>query len=565
MEVMAASPQPGGASAPGAVSAQGAAGKGWLVPLLVLIVGMFMSVLDTTIVNVAIPTMQRDFGASTDDIEWIVTAYTLALGIVVPLCGWLGDRLGATRVYLVSLIGFSVASALCGLAWDLNSMIVFRILQAIPGGVIPVVSMTMLYVIVPREKMGAAMGLYGLGVIFGPAIGPTLGGYLVEYVDWRLIFFINAPIGVLGAVAGLILLPKLGATSTRRMDWWGFLTIGFGLFALLLAFSEGQSWGWTGYRVLILITAGVLSLALFVVIELESDAPLIDLRVFKIWAFTNSLLLISILMIGLNAILFYLPLFMQTTQGIQPLRTGLILLPEALAMALIMPFAGQLYDKFGPRWPAVIGLAIACWGGFLLCGINPNMTEGDVILWTVVRAAGNGLAMMPIMTAGLAAIPAEYTSSGSPVNNIAQRVSGSLGLAVMTVLATNQQNQLMADRSALITANSGLPEVQQLTQQGPAGLYGYYLQLQGQVTGQAYSNMFLVCALLTVVGLILAFLMKKPADPAEQPATTERSDQETSGDTSAAQPLDRGDARAGQRQDDWMRELDDEGAPAGRR
>jgi len=556
MEVMTASPQSGAASAPSA------AGRGWLVPLLVLIVGMFMSVLDTTIVNVAIPTMQRDFGASSDDIEWIVTAYTLALGVVVPLCGWLGDRLGATRVYLVSLIGFSVASALCGLAWDLNSMIVFRILQAIPGGVIPVVSMTMLYVIVPRDKMGAAMGIYGLGIIFGPAIGPTLGGYLVEYVNWRLIFFINAPVGVLGAVAGLLLLPKLGATSTRRMDWWGFLTIAFGLFALLLAFSEGQSWGWTGYRVMILLTAGVLSLALFVVIELEIDEPLLDLRVFKIWPFVNSLLLISILSIGLNAILFYLPLFMQTTQGIQPLRTGLILLPEALAMALLMPIAGQLYDKFGPRWPAIAGLAIACWGGFLLCGINPNMTEGDVILWTVIRAVGNALAMMPIMTAGLAAIPPEFTSSGSPVNNIAQRVSGSLGLAVMTVLATNQQNQLMADRSALITANSGLPEVQQLTQQGPGGLYGYYLQLQGHVTGQAYSNMFLACAMLTVVGLFLAFFMKKPA---EHPAPTEGPDQGARGDDSPVDAADGTDTGSGDGQDDWVRELDAEGAPAGRR
>jgi len=562
MEVMTASPQSGAASAPSA------AGRGWLVPLLVLIVGMFMSVLDTTIVNVAIPTMQRDFGASSNDIEWIVTAYTLALGVVVPLCGWLGDRLGATRVYLVSLIGFSVASALCGLAWDLNSMIVFRILQAIPGGVIPVVSMTMLYVIVPRDKMGAAMGIYGLGIIFGPAIGPTLGGYLVEYVNWRLIFFINAPVGVLGAIAGMLLLPKIGPSSKRRMDWWGFLTIAFGLFALLLAFSEGQSWGWTGYRVMILLTAGVLSLALFVVIELEIDEPLLDLRVFKIWPFVNSLLLISILSIGLNAILFYLPLFMQTTQGIQPLRTGLILLPEALAMALLMPIAGQLYDKFGPRWPAIAGLAIACWGGFLLCGINPNMTQGDVILWTVIRAVGNALAMMPIMTAGLAAIPPEYTSSGSPVNNIAQRVSGSLGLAVMTVLATNQQHQLMADRSALITANSSLPEVQQLTQQGPGGLYGYYLQLQGHVTGQAYSNMFMACAILTVIGLFLAFMMKKPADPAEQPALTERSDQETSGNVPPAEPLDAADgseAGAGGGQNDWMRELDAEGAPAGHR
>ena len=520
MEVMTAGPASAG---PTEASQATGSGRGWLIPLLVLIVGMFMSVLDTTIVNVAIPTMQRDFGASSDDIEWIVTAYTLALGVVVPLCGWLGDRLGATRVYLASLIGFSAASALCGLAWDLNSMIVFRILQAIPGGVIPVVSMTMLYVIVPREQMGSAMGIYGLGIIFGPAIGPTLGGYLVEYVNWRLIFFINAPVGVAGAIAGLLLLPKIGATSKRPMDWWGFLTIAFGLFALLLAFSEGQSWGWTGYRVMMLLTAGVLSLALFVVIESELDEPLIDLRVFKIWPFVNSLLLISILSIGLNAILFYLPLFMQSTQGIQPLRTGLILLPEALSMALLMPIAGKLYDKFGPRWPAVFGLAIACWGGFLLCGINPDMTQGEVILWTVIRAVGNALALMPIMTAGLSAIPPEFTSSGSPVNNIAQRVSGSLGLAAMTVLASAQQHQLMSDRSALVTRADAMPQLQQAADQGTRGLYGYYVQLQGEVLGQAYSNVFLICAWLSVLGLGLAFLMRKPEphDEAAQQAPLE--------------------------------------------
>ncbi|HEX4247772.1 MAG TPA: DHA2 family efflux MFS transporter permease subunit [Pseudonocardia sp.] len=531
MEVMSAGP-----ATAGPTSATDA-GRGWLIPLLVLIVGMFMSVLDTTIVNVAIPTMQRDFGASSDDIEWIVTAYTLALGIVVPLCGWLGDRLGATRVYLVSLVGFSAASALCGMAWDLNSMIVFRILQAIPGGVIPVVSLTMLYTIVPRDQMGSAMGIYGLGIIFGPAIGPTLGGYLVEYVNWRLIFFINAPIGVAGAIAGMLLLPKIGATSKRPMDWWGFLTIAFGLFALLLAFSEGQSWGWTGYRVLMLITAGVLSLALFVVIESEIDEPLLDLRVFKIWPFVNSLLLISILSIGLNSILFYLPLFMQTSQGIQPLRTGLILMPEALSMALLMPVAGKLYDKFGPRWPAVFGLAIACWGGFLLCGINPDMTQGEVILWTVIRAVGNALALMPIMTAGLSAIPPEFTSSGSPVNNIAQRVSGSLGLAAMTVLATSQQHQLMSDRSALVTRAAAVPQLQQAADQGTSGLYGYYLQLQGEVVGQAYSNVFLICAWLSVVGLGLAFMMRKP-EPHDEPAQPAPADPPASGATNEGAVVD---------------------------
>ncbi|MDT7583770.1 MAG: hypothetical protein QOE32_1320, partial [Pseudonocardiales bacterium] len=443
--------------APVAPPAASAPNSSWLVPLLVLIVGMFMSVLDISIVNVAIPTIQRDFGATTDGIQWITTAYTLSLGVVVPLSGWLGERLGQTRIYLYSLIGFAAFSALCGLAWDLNSMVAFRILQAVPGGILPVVTMTIVYLIVPREKMGAAMGIYGLGVVVGPAIGPTLGGYLVEYIDWRLIFYINVPVGILGAILGYLLLPRVGEISKRPLDWWGFLTIGAGLFALLLATSQGQSWGWDGYRVRMLLVAGALLVALFVVIELERDQPLLNLRVFKSWQFVNSLLLISILSVGLYAILFYLPLYLQESQGLQPLRVGLILLPEALMLAVFMPIAGTLYDKIGPRWPAVVGLLVAVWGGFLLCGINPDMTQGEVVFWTSVRAIGNGLALMPIMTAGLSAIPPDLASSGATVNNITQRVSAALGLAGMTVLATNQANQLMADRAALIPASPQTP------------------------------------------------------------------------------------------------------------
>jgi EmrB/QacA subfamily drug resistance transporter len=506
-------------AAPPAVSAPTTS---WLIPLLVLIVGMFMSVLDTSIVNVAIPTIQRDFGATTDGIQWITTAYTLSLGVVVPLSGWLGERIGQTRVYLYSLIGFSVASALCGLAWDLNSMVAFRILQAVPGGILPVVTMTIVYLIVPREKMGAAMGIYGLGVIVGPAIGPTLGGYLVEYVDWRLIFYINVPVGILGAILGYLLLPTVGEISKRPLDWWGFLTIGAGLFALLLATSQGQSWGWSGYRVRMLLVAGVLLMALFVVIELERDQPLLDLRVFTSWPFVNSLLLISILSVGLYAILFYLPLYLQESQGLQPLRTGLILLPEALMLAVFMPIAGTLYDKIGPRWPAVVGLLIAVWGGFLLCGINPDMTQGDVVFWTCVRAIGNGLALMPIMTAGLSSIPPDLAGSGATVNNITQRVSAALGLAGMTALATDQANQLMADRAALIPANPQTALAKQLADQGMTGMYGYYQALQGHVMADAYSNVFLVCAVLTVIGLVLAFFIKRPeAFPAADAAPAE--------------------------------------------
>ncbi|MDT7598293.1 MAG: hypothetical protein QOK26_370, partial [Pseudonocardiales bacterium] len=234
--------------------------QGWVLPLSVLIVGSFMSVLDTSIVNVAVPRIQIDLSAAPDDVEWIVTGYTLALGIVVPLTGWLGMRIGQTRLYILSMVGFSAASALCGIAGNLDEMIFFRVVQAIPGGILPVVTMTMLYQIVPREKIGAAMGMYGLGVVVAPAVGPTLGGYLVEYVDWRLIFFINVPIGILGTIAALIVFPRISPTSWPKFDLWGFLTIGYGLFAFLLACSEGQDWGWTGYRIMGLFVSGTLSL-----------------------------------------------------------------------------------------------------------------------------------------------------------------------------------------------------------------------------------------------------------------------------------------------------------------
>ena len=251
-----------------------------MVPLAVLITGMFMSVLDVSIVNVAISTIQKELGGSTADVAWISTAYSLVLGVVVPTSAWLGNRFGLGRVYALSLAGFAITSALCGLAWSLNSLIAFRVVQAIPGGLLPAVTLTMVYRIVPRQKIGTAMGLYGLGIIFAPAIGPTLGGYLVEYVSWRFVFFINVPIAIVGVVAALVALPKFPAMRTERFDLWGFVTVATGLVALLLAFSEGHSWGWTSYRVLILIAGGALMLALFVVIEFEVDHPLLDFGCF---------------------------------------------------------------------------------------------------------------------------------------------------------------------------------------------------------------------------------------------------------------------------------------------
>ncbi|MBO0849511.1 MAG: DHA2 family efflux MFS transporter permease subunit [Pseudonocardia sp.] len=517
---------------------------GWVLPLIVLITGMFMSVLDTSIVNVAIPRMQSALGASSDDIAWVVTGYTLALGVVVPLSAWLSSRIGVTRLYLAALLGFTVASALCGMAWNLDSMVFFRILQAIPGGLLPVVSMTMLYRIVPPEKIGTAMGMYGLGVVFAPGVGPTLGGYLVEYVNWRLIFYINVPVGILGAIAAAIVLPRVRPTTWPKFDFLGFLFIAYGLFALLLATDKGQDWGWTSYPILILLVSSLISLALFVVIELEVEQPLLDLRVFKIWPYLNSLLLIGILMIGLFSTLYYVPQFLQVTQGMEALDAGLVMMPSALVMTVMMPIAGRLYDKVGPRWPAVIGLIMTGVGSFLMAQITPDLPKEHLILWTVLRNIGVGLCMMPIMTGGLSALPPALTSAGSAMNNVMQRVSSSVGLAVFGGLITAQQAQLFGDWGSQVDP-SNAPSLSSAAGQGASAaaqgasaaghsaesLLPIYMQLQKNVVTASYANVFLAVTGLCAIGLLLALLLRSGrAKPAGGPPPAAAPSRATAGE-----------------------------------
>lgn len=482
----------------------------WLLPLVVLIVGNFVSVLDVSIVNIAIPDMEKEFGVSTVDIQWITTAYSLTLGVLVPASGWLGDRIGLRKIYLISLLAFAVASGLCGLAWDLESMIVFRVLQAIPGGVLPVVVLSMVYQLVPPQEIGKAMGIYGLGVVFAPASGPTLGGWLVEYWDWRWIFFINIPVCLLGAAAAATVLREFPIPPRKRFDVPGFVTIAAGLFMLLLALTKGPDWGWSSYGVLILLTAGTLSAALFVVIELAVDEPLLEVRLLTIPALVISLTLLVTLFVGLFAVLFYIPLFLQVGQGVQPLQSGLVLLPEALVIAVLTPVSGLLYDKIGPRWPATIGLLIAAYGSWLMAGITPATPQSEIILWTSVRSAGNGLAMMCIFAAGLSILPAHLVSAGGALNNVAQRVASALGLALIVGLETSTRAQLIHDRSAMIDP-AGLPVGDTVA------LYGIWQELQLEALTDAYGNVFLVIAVATALGALSGLWLRMPRHEGAQP------------------------------------------------
>jgi EmrB/QacA subfamily drug resistance transporter len=509
-----------GVSPEGAQPAVSSAGtSGWGLPLAVLIAGMFMSVLDISIVNVAIPTIQNEFGVTTDDVQWVVTAYTLALGVVVPVTAWLGDRFGLSRVYHLALLAFAVGSALCGLAWDLNSLVIFRIVQAIPGGILPVITMSILFRIVPRDRLGAAMGLYGLGVVFAPAVGPTLGGYLVEYVNWRLIFFINVPIGIVGAVAAVLVLPQFPRLAWRRFDVLGFGTIAGGLFAVLLALSEGENWGWYSYRVLGLITFSVLSLALFVVIELAVDDPLLDIRIFRYWAYTHSLVLIALLMVVMFGVLFYIPLFLQQGQGMGALDAGITLLPQALMMGVLI-VAGRVYDRIGPRWPAAIGLALVSVSTYLLHTITIDTTRTHIMWILVLQGAGLGMAMMPIFTGGVAVIPIAQVNAASAFNNVVQRVSGALGLAVLTAILIKQQAEQMAGRAALVPSNVTTPHL------GPPGTpdwlgdYATYRMTQLQVFVGAIGDLFLIASALSLLAALGALMLRSSPAAVAAPATT---------------------------------------------
>jgi EmrB/QacA subfamily drug resistance transporter len=327
-------------------------------------------------------------------------------------------------------------------------------------------------------------------------------------VDWRLIFFINVPIGILGVVAAVMVLPRYAGAAAGRFDVLGFLAVATGLFSLLLALTEGQDWGWTSYSTLILLTVGTLSLALFVVIELEVDEPLLDVRVFAVWPFSNSLLLISVLSVGLFTVLFYVPLFLQQAQGIGAFETGLILLPQAIIMGVVMPFAGWLYDKIGPRWPATIGLLIVAIGTYLLHTSTVD-TSSEELMWLLTfRAGGMGLCMMPIMTGGISAVPPALVSHASAFNNVVQRTTAALGLAVLTAMMTSQEAQQIEDRTALVPPGTPMPGFAPSSEGGGlTSMLAVYQQTQTQVFVSAVNDMYIVTAIITAAGVFLALML----------------------------------------------------------
>jgi EmrB/QacA subfamily drug resistance transporter len=498
----------------------GQSGFHWVAPVLVALIGAFMSILDSSIVNVAIPTMMNVFNANTSEIQWVSTIYMLALGVVVPVSGWLGDRIGFKRLYIASMAAFIAGSLLCTLSWSLNSLIFARVIQAVGGGMIMPTTMAMIYRMVPRDKIGSGMGIFGIALLVAPAIGPTLGGYLVEYVDWRWIFTINLPIGVIGMILAFFILPEFQSKHPGKLDLAGALTSAAALFCLLLALSKGSDWGWGDERTIMLFVTSFFSLVLFVYLELTAENPLLDLRVFKYPSFTLANLTIVVTTVGMFSGIFFLPLFLQNIRGIGAMQTGLLMLPGALVSGLMMPVIGRLFDRIGPRPLVLLGLLTLAVITFLFRNLNLATATSTVMIWVMFRGMVLPLANMPAQTAAMVDIPTELIGRASAITNIIGRVSGSFGIAVLTTMLTNRQ-AIHGARLAW-TVNAASPAVSQFMARAASAMGGgghgktiALAFLQGTVARMSFVNaiddVFIVTAVFTLIALVPAFFLKKGA------------------------------------------------------
>jgi len=496
--------------------------------LLVVMVGTLMAALDTSIVNVSIPAIMADFGASLDDIEWVVTGYMLAFASLMPLTAWMRDRVGHKDLYIGSLIIFTAGSVLCGMAWNTPSLVIARVIQAIGGGALTPTGMAMISEVFEPHERGRAMGYWGIGVILGPAFGPTIGGYLTKSFGWPTIFLINLPIGILGVWASLkILMPdKPSKEHHRPFDGWGFAFLTIFLVTFLFGISKGEHEGWTSP---IIVWCGILAVSGFTgFLLVESLLPhgIIDLELFKFPVFTVSMILTATRSMALFGGVFLLPVFLQQVKGLDEIESGLILLPGSLIIGLFMPIAGRMSEKVGPRYLALAGLVALAIFMYMYRDINANTSNWDIIFPTLVRGFGISFLMAPLMATMMNSVPKHKAGMASSMMNIIQQVGGSLGIAVLaTVLSNRVHHHLSAVGAAM---NSSSPVFQEAVRNvmERAHSLGYShpssaliaRSLVAKVGAQrasehAFQDSFLVGAAIVAITILPAFFL--PGNPPE--------------------------------------------------
>ena len=453
----------------GLIEAKEPSGYKWKV-LSTVIFGIFMVILDTTIVNVAFQAISKEFGGNLNETQWVISIYVLALGITTPLSGFLADRFGSKKIYLAGLGIFAAGSLLCGLSTSLPILIAARAFQGVGGGIAMPLGMALLLQAFPPNEQGTALGLFGIAALVAPAIGPVLGGWLTDQNLWRVIFFINPPIGLIGVALGMRFLRERKSEAKPGLDLGGMFTeiIGFG--AILYAASIAANQGWTSPATLLWIGIGVAGLVSFWIVELYvAKFPLLDLKLFSNRIFLNASLLGYVSTVALFGAEFLMPVYLQALRGRTALQTGFILLPMAIAGGIFVTLSGRLYDKVGPRPLMVTGFALLMVNTWQLSQIHADTSIAWILFVLVLRGVALGLTVQTTIVTALSVVPKKDLARGSSLTNSTRLVIQSIGVAVLaTVLASTITPEVRAMQNQLASSQSGQNQPVGLCESGPA-------------------------------------------------------------------------------------------------
>ena len=495
----------------------------WVIAVTVM-TGSVMAVLDSSIVNVALPDMAGTLGATIEEITWVVTGYILANVIVMPIIGLLAARFGRKRIYQTSVLCFTGASMLCGIAHSLPVIVLFRVLQGFGGGVLITVSQAILRESFPQEEQGLAMGIYGMGVVLAPAFGPTLGGWLTDQYSWPWIFYINVPIGALNLflVNRFLHDPPYLVREKGRIDWLGLGLMTLGLGALQYMLEKGEEKDWFDSRmIVVLAVVSAVGLVLFIWRELSTRRPAVDLRILRNVPFSAATFIGGILGMGLYASLFILPLFLQNLLGYPAMKSGLALMPRSLAMAVVMPISGRFYNRLGPRVLITAGLIVSAYSFWDLSHLSLQTGFWDVFMPQVWQGVGFSLLFVALSTAALATIPRPEMTAATGLYNVVRQVCGSIGIAMAATELTRGSARAFAAISSNVTpfgeaTRSWLQAVTGMFTRSGAGpnearnkaLALLQRNMMGQARVIAYNHVFQLIAVLFALAFPLVFLLR---------------------------------------------------------
>ena len=474
--------------------------------LITVIFGTFLGRLDQTVVNLALPKIIGDFGISVTSAAWISTAYILANAVFVPVWGKLGDTAGRKRIYLIGFIGFIIASGLCALAWNLSSMIIFRVIQGFAVSADYPTAMAILAVTFKDTKERAqALGIWSSAFAAASVFGPLIGGPLIDNFNWRSVFFINIPLGLVGLFLALTFIDEsVGEKRSVAFDWWGSIMLGGGLFGLTLVLDQGQSWGWTSFPSIICYALTIMCAIIFYFVELYQPEPIVNFEFFKKGIFVNTLLNNFIVFMALIGSIFLIPIFAETFLGYDATQTGYLFIHLAIALMAAAPIGGRLIGKVKPSIVIFASTIVAGIGMLMLTAIDPRSTALDLSIPMSIMAFGLGFGMAQRTNLVAVAVPKEDIGEASAILALVRNISGAFGVAIFSTILSNAVNGnvlSIARESVLRAAPSNAAALHQFI-----GL----IELKAQIAG--YATVFEIAAWIVILGAFTSFLIRIPKD-----------------------------------------------------